>query len=70
MSDAEIKKATGRSARACVKGDTVFLSYQSVTADIAAEELLHPFVTALQHGNNELFTSLYYEAVKHFPKLA
>lgn len=70
VSDAEIKKATGRSARACVKGDTVFLSYQSVTADIAAEELLHPFVTALQHGNNELFTSLYYEAVKHFPKLA
>ncbi len=70
VSDAEIKRATGRSARACVKGDTVFLSYQSVTADIAAEELLHPFVTALQHGNNELFTSLYYEAVKHFPKLA
>ena len=70
VSDAEIKKATGRSARACVKGDTVFLSYQSVTADIAAEELLHPFVTALQHGNNELFTSLYYEAVKRFPKLA
>ena len=27
VSDAEIKKATGRSARACVKGDTVFLSY-------------------------------------------
>lgn len=70
VSDAELKRTTGRSARACVKGDTVFLSYQSVTADIAAEELLHPFVTALQHGNNELFTSLYYEAVKHFPKLA
>ena len=27
VSDAEIKKVTGRSARACVKGDTVFLSY-------------------------------------------
>lgn len=64
-----IKAKTGQNSNAYVEDSTVYLSYEGTTSDIAAEELLHPFVTALQMHNPELFNALLSEAKLKLPKL-
>ena len=48
---------------------TAILIKGRVTHDIAIEEVLHPLIDAVYVDNQELFNSLYNEAVANFPEL-
>lgn len=55
---------------AFVKGDTAyFIEGRRLNTDIAAEEMLHPFVASIKAMNVEAFNSLVVDARKAFPKL-
>lgn len=65
----QLWQAAGRKTNGFTKHGVVYLSKQTLTSDIAAEEFLHPFVTALQNENPMLFEKLLREAKRSFPKL-
>ena len=50
-------------------GTAYFISGKKLTADIAAEEMLHPLVAAIKKNNPEEFQELLAEARKYFPQL-
>lgn len=50
-------------------GDTAYIIDGRVTDETLIEEMLHPFVEALDTQNNELFNSLLKEAEKNFSEL-
>lgn len=52
-----------------VKEGEIYLLEGRVTRDSAVEECLHPFVRALEIGNNALFNHLYASATETFPSL-
>ena len=51
------------------QGGVVKLIENKVTSEIAVEEILHPFVSALKADNNALYNGLLTEAEKMFPLL-
>lgn len=56
---------------AFVQGNTAyFIEGKQLSADIAAEEILHPFVASIKSANPEAFNSLLSDAKKAYPKLA
>lgn len=54
---------------AFIQDNKVYVVAGRVTADIIAEEFLHPFVNTLFKHNKEIFNSLFKEARKLFPNL-
>ena len=52
-----------------VKNGVIYLVEGRVTANMALEELLHPFVEALFRDNKSVFRGLFIEATKAFPDL-
>ena len=56
---------------AFVQGNTAyFIEGKQLSADIAAEEILHPFVASIKSANQGAFNSLLSDAKKAYPKLA
>ena len=51
------------------QGGVVKLIENKVTSEIAVEEMLHPFISAIKQDNNKLYKSLLTEAKKMFPLL-
>jgi len=59
-----------KNTNAFVQGGTVFfIKGRKLNVDIAAEEMLHPFVASIKTSNSEAFNSLLKEAYKAFPAL-
>ena len=59
-----------KNVNAFVVGDTAyFIEGRRLNTDIAAEEMLHPFVASIKIDNSEAFDSLVRDAAKAFPKL-
>lgn len=60
-----------KNTNAFVQGGTVFfIKGRKLNVDIAAEEMLHPFVASIKTSNSEAFNSLLKEAYRAFPALA
>jgi|TARA_R110000765_G_scaffold38452_2_gene84307 hypothetical protein len=51
------------------QGGVVKLIENKVTSEIAVEEMLHPFISAIKEDNNTLYNGLLQEAKKMFPLL-
>ena len=66
-----IGSGTGiRKTNAFVKGDTCyFIEGRQLNVDIAAEEMLHPFVASIRQLNPAAFKSLLRDAQRAFPRL-
>ena len=75
MADAErVHKAVGgtvnfNKVKSFYHNGTAVLIKGRVTAETAIEEVLHPFVSALEEGNATLYNSLLEEGVESFPEL-
>lgn len=50
-------------------GTAYFIEGRKLTADIAAEEMLHPLVASIFKNNSTAFNELYEDAIKLYPKL-
>ena len=51
------------------QGGVVKLIKNKITSEIAAEEILHPFISAIKQDNNALYNGLLQEAKEMFPLL-
>lgn len=74
VSEEEAKQLLGKKdikgVNAFVNGDTAyFIEGRKLNTDIAAEEMLHPFVASIKVSNPEAFKSLYTDARRSFPRL-
>lgn len=73
ISESEAERITGisnKNRNAFYKnGVAYFIESKKISADIAAEEMLHPLVGALKKSNPEIFKELLEDAKKLFPKL-
>lgn len=75
VTSTEAKGILGRKTlpniNAFVKGNTCyFIKGKKFNSNIAAEEMLHPFIAAIHLNNLEAFNSLLKDAEKTFPQLA
>lgn len=66
----KINKGIDSNTNAFVKNNKVyFIQGKRLNTDIAAEEMLHPFVASIKILNKKAFDSLLADATKAFPKL-
>lgn len=73
ISEAKAERLTGirnpnRNAFS-LNGTAYFIEGKKLTADIAAEEMLHPLVASIRKDNISVFNELLADARKLFPKL-
>ena len=67
----KLNKDIDSNTNAFVKDNKVyFIQEKRLNTDIAAEEMLHPFVASIKILNDKAFNSLLADAKKAFPKLA